>query len=624
MMPLRIAIVGMGAWGLCVLDRFIAQARRLPATRQLVLHLVEPNLPGPGVHAEQQPDYLLLNTVCGQVCIFGERGFSDDAGIEQGPTLYEWARLQGYRIDETTLDATLDEGRELTPHDFLPRRVLGAYLRWAYERLLASRPNHVEVKWHAAYAVDLRATEWDREQLTLSDGERIEIDHAFLTTGHTDNVAHASVHYPGPCLRPYPSAALLDAIEPGATVSVAGMGLVAVDVVTALTIGLGGRYQFDAQVGRRRYLPSGREPRILMFSRNGLPFCCRPAVSMDATDSYRPVAFTADAVAALPRGGIDFMHDLWPLLRTEMKVAYYLTHVAMADGAASAERRRVDMVDAWRQGALDKLFNALAVHYGRFDPDAQVFVPEIAQAENSARYQQTVYRVLGQDVAESAKGEERSPLKFSLELFRVLRDNLRLAIDFGGLSAASATDFRRRIASLITRAVVGPPLRRGEEMLALIEAGVVRMPFGPSPRVSYDATIGRWRVASTQLQTPFACEVDAMVLGYLEQPGVDRSASPLLSRLHAAGRVRAGAGGSGVNVNRDGHPIAASGDVEPRLWVLGPLTEGTKYFNHYVPSPKSRFNAFREADRCARAILGSSGIVEKTISESRAASVIDG
>ncbi len=35
-----------------------------------------------------------------------------------------------------------------------------------------------------------------------------------------------------------------------------------------------------------------------------------------------------------------------------------------------------------------------------------------------------------------------------------------------------------------------------------------------------------------------------------------------------------------------------------RIWVFGVLTEGIRYFNHYVPSPKSRIRAFVDVQTC--------------------------
>ena len=50
-------------------------------------------------------------------------------------------------------------------------------------------------------------------------------------------------------------------ISPQAVVAIQGLGLTGHDVIAELTVGRGGRF---AETGSRlRYLPSGREPRLL-------------------------------------------------------------------------------------------------------------------------------------------------------------------------------------------------------------------------------------------------------------------------------------------------------------------------------------------------------------------------
>ena len=77
------------------------------------------------------------------------------------------------------------------------------------------------------------------------------------------------------------------------TVAVSGMGLVAVDVVTALTIGRGG--EFVENGDGLRYRPSGREPRLQLFCRSGLPFTAKSVTGVDRTDVYKPVICTPQA-----------------------------------------------------------------------------------------------------------------------------------------------------------------------------------------------------------------------------------------------------------------------------------------------------------------------------------------
>ena len=58
---------------------------------------------------------------------------------------------------------------------------------------------------------------------------------------------------------------------------------------------------------------------------------------------------------------------------------------------------------------------------------------------------------------------------------------MRSVVELGGLSLDSYLDFNADICSRIHRLVAGPPALRSRQMLALMDAGVVRAPYGPAP-----------------------------------------------------------------------------------------------------------------------------------------------
>ncbi|UKJ76236.1 hypothetical protein [Azospirillum brasilense] len=294
-----------------------------------------------------------------------------------------------------------------------------------------------------------------------------------------------------------------------------------------------------------------------------------------------------------------------------MTVVFHSRTALLTDGVDAADAVARTLEDAWRNRRFGDCAAGYAARHGAFDPEAAFFCPAIRSQPDSAAYQAAVRSLLVEDIGQSRLGEADSPTKAALELFRVLRPQIRSAVDFGGLTPASHQDFRTGIAPLINRAVIGPPLSRNEELLALIDAGIVRAPFGPAPDCRFDASLGRWTITSTALGRPHSQTVDRLIAGHLDQPEVEGSASPLLSGLAGAGRIRAyrhgDAPASGIDIDPDSHPLDRAGRPQPRLWVLGPLTEGARYFNHYLPSPKSRSKAFAEADACLDRIMDERG-----------------
>ena len=121
------------------------------------------------------------------------------------------------------------------------------------------------------------------------------------------------------------------------------MGLVAIDVVTALTVGRGGEFVEDGN--RLRYRPSGREPRVHLFCRSGLPFTAKSVTGKDRTDVYKPVICTDEALEALNgrskgfRRSVDVRRELLPLLFAEMSARYY-AQVAFQESGHGCCRRR--------------------------------------------------------------------------------------------------------------------------------------------------------------------------------------------------------------------------------------------------------------------------------------------
>ena len=152
---LRIAIVGLGPWGVCALERVVTTARQeLPPAVDVAVHVIEPGTPGSGVYDVTQPDYLLLNNPCGELSLYPFETESDQPYYGVG--LYEWAVERGYRWvgDRCVIDRM---GQPIEPHHFLPRRLMGEYLQWFYRALVASAPPGVHIVHHPTAAVDLIA-----------------------------------------------------------------------------------------------------------------------------------------------------------------------------------------------------------------------------------------------------------------------------------------------------------------------------------------------------------------------------------------------------------------------------------------------------------------------------------
>lgn len=601
---LSVAIIGLGSRGIGVLERLVSLCRLGHMERPLRVDVIDPVGDGAGVHHAEQPDYLLLNTTCGQVSMFPDAA-TVGADVDQpGPTLYDWVTERGLRlgVDGYTVS---HQGRPIRPEDFLPRRVLGEYLGWCLEELTRRAGDAVELRMHRDEAIDITDSSDGGLLIALAGGGEVHCRFVFLTTGYTDNEAgDPAMRQPNHVDRPYPLPEQLDPIRPGQTAAIHGFGLSAMDVMSSLTVGRGGR--FVGPPDNLRYEPSGREPVMLFFSRSGVPCRARPLV-MTSYPKYQPIAFTESRIDQLraERGGpLDFLTDLMPLIHTEMAISYHRRRARRGGEDVEAE-----LVQRLRAANPDQQAVLLAdLHQADpFDAAGILRGDTDMQLDSGDAYQKWLVDATGRDLAEGLLGFAGSPIKGAIDVLRDLRDTFRYAVDFDGVTDESLEHFHRYVVPQVNRAVVGPQFERHSELVALISAGLVRTPVGPAPTVSWDDGTRQWTLTSTRLTQPHSVAADWLVDAHVTLPSAAASASRLIASLHRRGWIRPRLAGSrsvlGLDIDRDQHPMRADGAAESRIWVLGPLCEGSTFYNNLVPSPGAYSRPAYDSHRCACAVL---------------------
>ncbi|HEX6870669.1 MAG TPA: FAD/NAD(P)-binding protein, partial [Micromonosporaceae bacterium] len=291
--------MGLGSRGLSVLERIVTLAKKAgPDAVTVRIEVIDPTCSGAGVHAIDQPDYLLLNTTAAAVSMFPDAATVGSDVDEPGPSLFDWVTERGLRVAEDGFTVGT-EGRLIRPTDFLPRRVLGEYLGYFLEEVLRRAPEHVAVRLHRAEAVDLTSEPDGSLTVTLAGGGVVRTDYAFLTTGYTANepaTANPAAANSRFVSEPYELLARSAELAPGQVVAIGGFGLSAMDLMSSLTVGRGGR--FIGAGNQHRYQPSGQEPTLLMYSRSGVPCRARPLVTK-WDFKYEPRALTRAAIDEL-------------------------------------------------------------------------------------------------------------------------------------------------------------------------------------------------------------------------------------------------------------------------------------------------------------------------------------
>lgn len=619
---ISICIVGAGIRGLGVFERIVAYSRKYVTTRSVRVHIVDPCLRGPEQYDTAQPDYILLNIVCGQVSMFPDVASVSGCAPTTGPSLFEWVRERGLLLGDDGFTVGR-YGRQIEADDFLPRRLLGEYLVWFRTLLNDRAASYIDTVEHRASAIDLTAAD-GRLIIELSDGTSIDADYLFLTVGQihepatlgpeaaTVPLTYASARR---IPRPYPLPDQLESIGSGETIAIAGLGLSAVDAILTLTIGRGGRVQ--TRNGVDCYIPSGREPRIIAFSRSGLPYRSRP--DLGAPLSYDPVVFTRSSIDALraERGAkLDYDRDILPLLFAELRVAYRRAQRGRDRGWNEAQELLDELRDAFLAGRLELYLAELDAQDSAFDPRLEYF-GALPSSEGSSdvlgdtvAYESWFRRWLEDDLEQARLGVARSPLKAALEACREFRDMIRYAVDFGGLTDKSSDRFFSLHAKTINRNVVGPQKERTADMLALIRAGFLSVSLGPDPTVTWDDSRRQWKLRSSLLRVQHEVFADWMYLGVtsrLRSLTDDPSIIGAMARRGFLRRLRPDSSiVYAVDIDRSFHPISRAGLANKRIWVMGLLCEGATFYNGYVTSPDKFVRSQYDADRAVAEIFSTS------------------
>jgi len=602
----RVAIIGVGPRGLTVLERIVAHERQQRSGDIEVL-LFDPNPPGPGCHDARQPDTHLVNTVAGQLTLFADSSAVDAGPILNGPSFSQWL------VEQRGLGQTrqLDDLRDCSDRYF-SRGLFGRYLLWVFRYICALAPPHVKVIVQKTSV--LRADRDDDAWVLQTSEAKLRVNHLFLTTGHTKPI-NASRNRPVPAAPrrdtlviddPYPIERNLAAISSEMTVAVEGMGLTTFDVVAELTVGRGGEFVTDGATGEKRYLRSGSEPRIVLFSRSGIPLSARARNQKGVSNQYRARFLLADKVRELrATRKLDFVEDVLPLLVADMEYAYYSAYFRERNDAVTAVlfSNQFSGASAVQRQALVARYVPVADRLSWAQLAAPV--PDHALTGQPA-FKRWLTDFLRADVHEARKGNLDSPLKAACDVLRDLRDNLRAAIEFGGLTDASHRWVLSEFMPLMNRLAVGPPESRISEMLALMEAGVLEAGFGPGARCEAPQPGGRMRISALKWVGP-SLEIDALVRARISMHSPANDASPLLQGLLADGYVRLFQNGEfypgGIEIDRNHNWVAANGRVVKNAWALGIPTEGIKFCTFVIPRPGVNSTALVDAGRAVAQLL---------------------
>jgi uncharacterized NAD(P)/FAD-binding protein YdhS len=604
MKKFSIAIVGLGPRGLNLMERLSALLLEKPLNCALTIHCIDTKIPGQGAHGWIQPAHLLVNTVAGQITMYSDPSCLGAGPIMPGPSFLEWANQRGYcKVNgRFVLSATGDAIQE---NDYLPRSLLGEYLTSVYDVIMARIPDLVEVVNHRKEAVDIRPNESGGFEIELYGGFALDADYVFLTTGHGESLPddfdnqfvdwladgarkNSQLQYFRTC---YPITSLAS-IGPNAKVAVVGTGLSSNDIVSALTVGVGGSFDYLTK-DRYKYNACGREPKMTVFSRQGIPFGGRAINQKGNEGKYRPSFFTRafvdNARNSVPfnngKAQLDFDTQIWPTLKKEMAYVY---HCTAANHWVVPEEYVMSEAD---HAAIDKIISPVSDD-------------SFSCKESFVKF---VHDYLVKDIADALGGNMDNPVKAATDVLRDTRDIIRYAIDQGGLTPESHEHFLSNWCGIINRIAVGPPKERNIELLALMEAGIVEFGIGPAPKVGYDPEKGKFTLTSSKFSEPVTEYFDVMVRAKIDMFEPERSTSPLVRNMLKSGLAVPYQNGpfkaGGLNVNERGYIINSQGQVLENLCAQGNVVEGSNFYTFVLPRPNVNSRSIYDAGVASMTVL---------------------
>ncbi|PRY11053.1 FAD/NAD(P)-binding protein [Kineococcus rhizosphaerae] len=622
-----LGVVGAGPRTLVLLQRLGAQHAAADDGSVLDVHVVDPYDSGAGrVWRQAQDPLLWMNSRAADISVLPDESVTGLAEpVLRGPSLAGWVHENRADLVHDAAAAGDDLLREEVlrhePGSFTSRRLASGYFADAWARTLAGLPAGVRVHRHARTVLDLTDDPRDGRQVLHLAGqeETLTVDAVLLVQGHLDvrpgprerRIATFARTHGLAYVRPgYTGDQDLDVLRPGSDVVVVGMGLAFVDLVVRLTEGRGGRFT-ERPDGSLDYHPSGREPRLHVGSRRGVPY--RSKIGYETPkDLGLPRHYSAQTVADLHGDApLDLRADLWPLIVKELAGAHYRELFRSHPGRT-----------ALAAAEFDARFSRAAWGSAEVDDLVERSVPDPADRFDAAELDRPLdgwWGTSGDEVHERVLQHleddrtRRADARHSPDA-AVVAALLSAYVVTAGLHAAgrlnarsSALDVDGWWHGFFSYVASGPPPQRLRQLSALARAGLLRF-LGAGLNVVADPGAGSFTASSDS--GPHEVRAQGLVEARLPVPDLERTSDVLLTRLRERGDVRAHQVLDGETrlsngrlvVDGRGRLVRDDGSPHPRRFATGAWVSGEGAAAAFA-RPGTNAELFRRADRLAADLL---------------------
>ncbi|HJG79573.1 MAG TPA: FAD/NAD(P)-binding protein [Brevibacterium senegalense] len=598
-------------------------------TRPLRLVIVDALEVGSGATwLTTQPAAYLNNTTASATTLHPDESTPMSGPAAPGPDLVDWMQQVADAGTHPAGDWVVEEARALRAQDFTSRRLQGVYYRDQLAAAIAA--GGFEVDERVATVVGLESVEvepFSGDGLTaavLADGTRLAAPTVVLAQGMVqsrpdDEVTQLTRFAQDQGLRYVPPGMPAErdftGLPAGQTVLVRGLGANFFDVIGGLIDEWGGEFEpvADDPHGRLRYVPSGREPHLVVGSRRGMPYRSKPIPYLPQRD-FTPRWATPDWFADLQtRTSLDFGVQVWPTIAKEIAHQYL---EALSDWAPDAVTGTDWLQQLEAATTADDVERVLADTVT--DPRwswliADLRRPTRGRSITPQQWREFVDRLVEDELA-SMSEPARHPRAAVNRVMSVLRGS---AHRLGAVGAVSGESIVRDLQGWFDAdglfLASGPPAVRVRRVLALIDAGVIDL-LGPETVVDTDPQAGVFRAQS--LVTGRSVEASVLVETRMSKGKVPHTDDPLLQSLLASGAARIhrvdgvqtdfieATRATVAEAARTGHNlVASSGEVDESVVVLGIPASTTQPGSAIGATPGLPSPLLAGADVAAKQIL---------------------
>ncbi|WP_375631700.1 MULTISPECIES: FAD/NAD(P)-binding protein [unclassified Bartonella] len=650
-MSVKIGIIGCGLTGLCLLERVLGW-RKAGFSNVSSVHIFDlPNRFGGGVHYRGQAVSNHLNRTAGQLSFGADH--SHKMLIQHiNETTANWT-LFSRCIDKYS--QTKDDRYLINEQSWVDRSLLGEIAFDVFNDIISTLRNlSVQVTIVPSYVEKITID--DSEVVIQTSSESLRLSHVVLCTGHSeqdnkDETANLSINEGNKEGGWYLSNIFpveggeLERFETDSSVAIRGMGLVCLDAILKLTEGRGGYFYRDENF-QLLYKKSGLEPKkIYPFSRNGFFNFARPFDEKiyDHSLVHTAIIFNHDLIKRMREsrgnevGQLDFTRDILPALILESAIIYYSTifgkrfidtniksiqfiinnhintvgelkknpHTYLADQLNNVAN---DFFKSNPEIDYSKINDGLYDDkYSRFDSFRfawlDIIEPKASKDFNDKHLNSL--SALYNDIYDAKLGNIKNPRKAAIDgAWRDLRNVLRNAVEFGGLTAASHREFVDIYFPLINRITVGTSLKVMEKIAALATAKIVDLSESKAPNLQ--AKGGKWHLGNIR-------SIDYLVNARIPRFSLKNSRNNLLKTCFKDGILREWSNDlvpddmymlGGVDIHPITHAcVYSSGQISKNVFIIGPPTEGPHYFRSAAVRPNTADPLPIYADKILASVL---------------------